>query len=742
MAMTTLVLTTKTLSFQRIYPSDSFKANYDTMIPEAFCAAVILMFVFIALVFLGFDFMVRRRNDKLVNNAAQSNALVGSLFPGMFRDRVLDERAEKSKSNVPTQGNNLRTFLNTGDMAQKQKEYDMEKVDKSKPPLADLFQETTVMFGDLVGFTAWSSGRDPSQVFTLLETIYGAFDKLAKRRKVFKVETIGDCYVAVTGVPFPMENHAIAMAGFADSCMSEMKRVTKELEPILGAGTRDLQLRVGLHSGPVIAGVLRGERSRFQLFGDTMNTAARMESTSKSGCIQLSPDCARLLIAMNKERWIEKREDTIVAKGKGEMQTYWLRIPSLSTGTKSSSSEPGKTVSTSDGTSTVISDINSMDNLDILDEKTNRLVEWNTEIMLGIIKEIIASHDGMVASEREKRTRPSFENHRPMPVKEVSERISFLERSNSDNSKNKAKDIVVPAVVAAELKDFLSMIAGMYNPHSFHNFDHASHVAMSLFQLMSRIATPGDDSSSFSSRSSRNGDGVTIDPLTTFACIFTALIHDVDHFGVPNTQLIKENPRLAKTYENRSVAEQNSFNEAWELFTQGPYSNLRATLFVEEDELSRFRQIVINGIMATDLADKDLKRDREDRWARAFHNKSVDTDSNLQTTVLIEMLIQVSDISHTMQDWRVYRKWNERLFDEMYVAYKNGRAGKNPVDYWFQGELDFFDYYIIPMAKKLEACGVFSGNSDVYLNYATKNRDEWKVQGEKIVSHMMKKYEQ
>ena len=114
--------------------------------------------------------------------------------------------------------------------------------------------------------------REPSQVFTLLETVYGAFDKIALRRRVFKVETVGDCYVAVAGLPDPRKDHAIAMARFATEIMASFNTTVKRLELTLGPDTGDLELRVGIHSGPVIAGVLRGARARFQLFGDTMNT--------------------------------------------------------------------------------------------------------------------------------------------------------------------------------------------------------------------------------------------------------------------------------------------------------------------------------------------------------------------------------------------------------------------------------------------------------------------------------------
>ena len=110
------------------------------------------------------------------------------------------------------------------------------------------------VFADIAGFTAWSSTREPAQVFVLLQTIYQAFDHLAHKYDVFKVETIGDSYVAVTGLPNEQPRHAALMAKFAEACVRKFASLVKELEVRLGPDTADLALRVGLNSGPVTAG--------------------------------------------------------------------------------------------------------------------------------------------------------------------------------------------------------------------------------------------------------------------------------------------------------------------------------------------------------------------------------------------------------------------------------------------------------------------------------------------------------
>ena len=149
--------------------------------------------------------------------------------------------------------------------------------------------------------------------------------------------------------------------------------------------------------------------------------------------------------------------------------------------------------------------------------------------------------------------------------------------------------------------------------------------------------------------------------------------------------------------------------------------------------------------MATEIFDPDLKQLRNDRWAKAFSpngttKEDAATVQDRKATIVIEHLIQASDVAHTMQHWNVYRKWNDRLFQEMYQAYLDGRAEKDPSQFWYSGEIAFLDHYVIPLATKLKECGAFGVSSDEYLDFAVKNRKEWEQKGKDIVAEMKAKY--
>jgi len=174
---------------------------------------------------------------------------------------------------------------------------------------------------------------------------------------------------------------------------------------------------------------------------------------------------------------------------------------------------------------------------------------------------------------------------------------------------------------------------------------------------------------------------------------------------------------------------------------QSEYDEFRSCIFGSISSLKRFRQLLVNSVIATDIFDKELKEARNARWEKAFDDSRVKDDSltevNRKATIVIEHLIQASDVSHVMQHWNVYIKWNGRLFYEMYKAFREGRSEKDPSEFWVKGELWFFDNYILPLAKKLKECGVFGVSSDEYLNYAQENRRRWATEGEAVTANML-----
>ncbi len=273
---------------------------------------------------------------------------------------------------------------------------------------------------------------------------------------------------------------------------------------------------------------------------------------------------------------------------------------------------------------------------------------------------------------------------------------------------------------------------------------------MSVNKLLSRVAAP-DLAPPDAQRLRKGRDevaakihdfthGIASDRLAVFAITFSALIHDADHQGISNVQLMKERPDMAILYRNKSVAEQKSLDVAWDIFMSEQFESLRRYIFASQTELLRFRQLIVNIVLATDIFDKDFGDRRKSRWEQAFHGDgslSQDVLNNMRATIVMEHIIQASDVSHTMQHWHVYQKWNRKLFEELYHAWKNGRMAVDPRTFWYMGELGFFDNYIIPLAKKLKECNVFGVSSDEYLGYALRNRAEWHERGQQILQDMI-----
>mmetsp|Transcript_22587 Transcript_22587/g.45482 ORF Transcript_22587/g.45482 Transcript_22587/m.45482 type:complete len:866 (+) Transcript_22587:145-2742(+) len=348
-----------------MYPSQTFENEYVTNRAGIYTAGVVLIFLCTSALFLLYDYLVEDRQQKTARFARQSANIVDAMFPAGFRERLYKSH-QNNNSNSGSKANSRRSSDNdeatikasnrtngenrsrsqspsrrrSSTMGRKIVTLQIDKFMKgtrSAPkdhiptnysngdddkPIADLFLDTSIMFADIVGFTKWSTERSPNEVFTLLERLFWEFDELAAQHNVFKLGTIGDCYIAVTGIPNPIEDHASLLTQFSFAAREKVREVCAQLDAE-GLDTLKLDMRFGIHSGAITAGILRGTKSRFELFGDTINTASRMESTSVGGKIQVSAETAELIKLDRRGKWLVKRDGMITAKGKGELQTYW-----------------------------------------------------------------------------------------------------------------------------------------------------------------------------------------------------------------------------------------------------------------------------------------------------------------------------------------------------------------------------------------------------------------------------------
>lgn len=179
--------------------------------------------------------------------------------------------------------------------------------------IADRHTGVTVLFADLAGFTPWAAQRDPGEVIAVLEQVFARFDALVAAAGAEKIKTIGDAYMTMAGAPVPRHDHAAVMAGLALAFRAEVARLREE------TGI-PLDVRIGLHSGPVIAGVIGTLRFSYDIWGDTVNTASRMESHGEPGRIQLTAETRGAL----GDAFATEPRGVIDVKGKGAMPTWWL----------------------------------------------------------------------------------------------------------------------------------------------------------------------------------------------------------------------------------------------------------------------------------------------------------------------------------------------------------------------------------------------------------------------------------
>ena len=184
---------------------------------------------------------------------------------------------------------------------------------KDNKTIADKYSEATILFLDIVGFTEFSSKLLPSKLVSVLNDIFTRFDLITEKYKLEKIKTIGDSYLLAGGLPDERDDHAeaVAMAGL------EMRAEIKKFNHETG---ENLDIRIGIHSGPVVAGVIGKNKFTYDIWGDTVNTASRMESHGESGKIQVSEITYYLI----KDKFKFEERGVIELKGKGKFKTYYL----------------------------------------------------------------------------------------------------------------------------------------------------------------------------------------------------------------------------------------------------------------------------------------------------------------------------------------------------------------------------------------------------------------------------------
>ena len=350
------------------------------------------------------------------------------------------------------------------------------------------------------------------------------------------------------------------------------------------------------------------------------------------------------------------------------MKTYWLLDPSKkhqnSTRRNEIEVDNGKIRVVPAVVRTTSGDIDENEN-HVFTAKIQRLVDWNVDLLQRNLKAIIGRRNATAKTTHATHAQRMHNMNGVMQMErtvgksgdgkivldEVTE-IVTLPQFDARIARNQAcpTKVRVSDEVKDQLRDYVECVASMYNPNAFHNFEHASHVTMSVSKLLSRIVAPDIDSNTGNVDSTLHDHtyGITSDPLTQFAVILSALIHDVDHVGIPNNLLLIENMALAEKYKGKSMAEQNSIDLAWDLLMQKKFSALRSALYGDsESDFKRFRQLMVNTVLATDIADKDLKNLRNMRWDKAFsddHCEPIRDHVNRKATIVIEHLIQVRHI--------------------------------------------------------------------------------------------------
>ncbi|NEP61238.1 MAG: GAF domain-containing protein [Symploca sp. SIO2G7] len=258
-----------------------------------------------------FESLVYRQDGNIIWISENTRGVFDSTgkllyYEGILSDITTRKAEQEALRYLQEQSEQLLLNILPNPIAQQLKQY--------PDIIADSHDNVSVLFADLVGFTQFSAQTSATELVRILNLIFSAFDHLAERHGLEKIKTIGDAYMVAAGLPIPHPNHAIAIAEMALDMQAEMARVA----PKTG---EEFQLRIGINSGSVVAGVIGIKKFIYDLWGDTVNVASRMESQGINGAIQVTAATYELL----QDKYLFEERGIISVKGKGEMTTYLLK---------------------------------------------------------------------------------------------------------------------------------------------------------------------------------------------------------------------------------------------------------------------------------------------------------------------------------------------------------------------------------------------------------------------------------
>lgn len=606
----------------------------------------------------------------------------------------------------------------------------------------------TIFFSDIVGFTSLAGTMRPIKVMKMLNELYTEFDRLVEKHQVYKVETIGDAYMVVGGAPnkIPAPLAAERVASFALDAVDFVKKFkTQDGDQIF--------IRAGIASGPVVAGVVGQSMPRYCFFGDTVNFASRMESTSKKMQIQVSEVTFRLLQdAPTLNFSLTKRIDGDVAgvhvKGKGHQITYWAE------GAQRRREDAKEVVKLSGPIRmprSIPSDIEAVEKRPLIKEDKGVAID---DVGMYSADEIYSSLTGQ-AWEKLGHAESILVAASDDTATIVARASAILEHHLLEVMMHRDENAKMSLTTKLQISHFVSEVAASYRNVKFHNISHAMHVMTSMNKLLS-VA-------------------IGVDPLNSFTLIFSALVHDAAHTGMSN-QILKDthHPLSTKYSCDVPIAERESISVALDILFRPEFERLKSAILPGVLDKIQFTKTLFQGILVTDIATPgrvklsierfEVSQDEQGQYdtrlcplaphldeiftgvgldekvKTQFCDEFVMTHSGLQKCVRNENLMLLSDIAHLLQGWENFAKWNFRLYKEIMECFKNGQCD-DPRSGWYQSQIGFYEHYILPLAKRSK---IFFNEdfANALVENGMSNLKLWMTNGKKATSIMINAVEE